>query len=56
MEVSVDICIFDINASNDLLNVFAMYHDTYPGGDKFVGEEALWIEQKPFWSMNYAGC
>lgn len=32
-----------------------MYYDTYLGGDKFVGEEALWICEKPYWSMNYAG-
>ena len=32
-----------------------MYYDTYFGGDKFVGEEALWISGKPYWSMNYAG-
>ena len=32
-----------------------MYYDTYLGGDKFAGEEALWISEVPFWSMNYAG-
>lgn len=32
-----------------------MYYDTYLGGDRFVGEEALWISGKPYWSMNYAG-
>ena len=32
-----------------------MYYDTYLGGDKFAGEEALWIAGVPFWSMNYAG-
>ena len=32
-----------------------MYYDTYLGGDKFAGEEALWISDKPYWSMNYAG-
>lgn len=32
-----------------------MYYDTYLGGDKFVGEEAVWINQQPYWSMNYAG-
>lgn len=32
-----------------------MYYDTYLGGDKFVGEEALWISDVPYWSMNYAG-
>lgn len=32
-----------------------MYYDTYLGGDKFAGEEALWISGNPYWSMNYAG-
>lgn len=32
-----------------------MYYDTYLGGNKFAGEEALWISKKPFWSMNYVG-
>ena len=32
-----------------------MYYDTYLGGDKFAGEEALWISDVPFWSMNYIG-
>ena len=32
-----------------------MYYDTYLGGDKFAGEEALWISGIPFWSMNYVG-
>lgn len=32
-----------------------MYYDTYLGGEKFAGEEALWIKDLPFWSMNYIG-
>ena len=32
-----------------------MYYDTYLGGDRFAGEEALWISDVPYWSMNYAG-
>ena len=32
-----------------------MYYDTYLGGDKFAGEEALWISEDPYWSMNYVG-
>lgn len=31
------------------------YIDTYLGGEKFAGEEALWRNDKPFWAMNYAG-
>lgn len=33
-----------------------MYYDTYLGGDRFAGEEAVWIDNIPYWSMNYAGC
>ncbi len=32
-----------------------MYYDTYLGGNRFAGEEALWISDIPYWSMNYAG-
>ena len=32
-----------------------MYYDTYLGGNKFAGEEALWSDGEPFWSMNYVG-
>lgn len=39
-----------IYTENDL-----MYLDTYLGGEQFAGEEALWISEKPYWSMNYAG-
>ena len=31
------------------------YVDTYLGGAKFAGEEALWKEDIPFWAMNYVG-
>ena len=31
------------------------YLDTYLGGEKFAGEEALWVNGRPVWSMNYAG-
>ncbi len=34
---------------------YLMYYDTYLGGEKFAGEEALWIAGAPAWSMNYAG-
>lgn len=32
-----------------------MYYDTYLGGEKFAGEEALYISEKPYWAMNYIG-
>lgn len=31
------------------------YYDTYLGGERFAGEEALWIAEKPYWAMNYIG-
>lgn len=31
------------------------YIDTYIGGEKFAGEEGLWRDGVPFWSMNYCG-
>jgi len=31
------------------------YIDTYLGGPKFAGEEALWNDDTPFWAMNYIG-
>ena len=31
------------------------YYDTYLGGREFAGEEALWKDGVPFWSMNYIG-
>jgi len=32
-----------------------LYIDSYLGGEKFAGEEALWKDGKPIWAMNYAG-
>lgn len=32
-----------------------LYIDTYLGGAKFVGEEAVWYKGAPIWSMNYIG-
>ena len=37
-------------AEHDLL-----YIDTYLGGERFVGEEALWHAVTPLWAMNYSG-
>ncbi|MDT8716818.1 helix-turn-helix transcriptional regulator [Clostridium sp. 19966] len=31
------------------------YIDTYLGGEKFAGEEAVWKEGDPIWAMNYVG-
>lgn len=32
-----------------------MYMDTYLGGRAFSGEEAVWIDLLPVWTMNYTG-
>ena len=32
-----------------------LYIDTYLGGKNFSGEEALWRDDLPLWSMNYYG-
>lgn len=31
------------------------YIDTYLGGESFAGEEAMWQNDSPIWSMNYIG-
>ena len=44
-------------ASHDLQYVEGdyMYYDTYLGGAKFSGEEAVWYRSHPRWCMNYSG-
>ncbi|MBN2811333.1 MAG: helix-turn-helix transcriptional regulator [Spirochaetales bacterium] len=44
-------------ASHDLRYQEAdlFYYDTYLGGERFIGEEAVWIKGKPVWAMNYSG-
>ena len=43
--------------SHDLQYIEGSYQyiDTYLGSAKFAGEEALWKNGVPFWSMNYVG-
>ncbi|MDC7222258.1 MAG: DUF5680 domain-containing protein [Spirochaetales bacterium] len=31
------------------------YLDSYVGSERFSGEEVLYVDQKPYWSMNYMG-
>ena len=31
------------------------YHDTYFGGTRFIGEEVIYVDDKPYWGMNYYG-
>lgn len=32
-----------------------LYIDSYLGGEQFAGEEAVWKDGVPVWSMNYCG-
>lgn len=32
-----------------------LYFDTYLGSLDFIGEEAVWHQQRPIWAMNYYG-
>ena len=32
-----------------------LYLDTYLGGQRFSGEEAVWANGAPVWAMNYSG-
>lgn len=41
----------DYHFENDNLK----FHDTYFGGKKFLGEEIIYLEDKPIWGMNYYG-
>lgn len=31
------------------------YIDTYLGSERFSGEEGIWIDDSPYWAMNYTG-
>ncbi len=31
------------------------YHDSYFGGTDFIGEEVVYLDDKPVWAMNYYG-
>ena len=32
-----------------------LYHDTYFGGENFIGEEVVYKNEQPIWGMNYYG-
>lgn len=32
-----------------------LYIDSYLGGERFSGEEAVWYKEKPVWAMNFSG-
>lgn len=43
--------------SNDLIYEEGKYKyfDSYFGGERFIGEEVLFVADKPVWAMNYSG-
>lgn len=45
------------SCSNDLVYQEGdyKYFDSYFGGERFVGEEVLFVKDKPVWAMNYSG-
>lgn len=46
----------DYHYEESLENKIFEYHDTYFGGDSFVGEEVVYLNsKKPCWAMNYYG-
>ena len=30
-----------------------IYHDTYFGGTRFIGEEVVYVDNEIYWAMNY---
>lgn len=46
----------DYNYEEIIDNKKYIYHDTYFGGTKFIGEEVVYYDSdKPIWGMNYYG-
>ncbi|MDE5539340.1 MAG: XRE family transcriptional regulator [Bacilli bacterium] len=47
---------FDYHYEATLANKKMIYHDTFFGGTKFMGEEVVYCDNdKPLWGMNYYG-
>ena len=47
----------DYHYEEEIRGKKAIYHDTYFGGETFIGEEVVYLDnQKPIWGMNYYGC
>ena len=49
------LCSKDYHYSEKIEDKQFAYHDTYFGGEKFIGEEVVYIDNKPYWAMNYYG-
>ena len=45
----------DYHYEDYIANKKACYHDTYFGGKRFIGEEVVYMDDKPVWAMNYNG-
>ncbi len=46
----------DYHYEGSVSNKKAIYHDTYFGGEHFIGEEVVYLDSdKPIWGMNYYG-
>ncbi|MDR2063366.1 MAG: DUF5680 domain-containing protein [Candidatus Nomurabacteria bacterium] len=46
----------DYHYEAEIDGVKMVYHDTYFGGEKFIGEEVVYAgEGRPVWGMNYYG-
>lgn len=45
----------DYHYEETINNKKISYHDTYFGGEKFIGCEVVYVDDKPFWAMNYNG-
>ena len=45
----------DYQYEETIKNRHYCYHDTYFGGEKFIGCEVVYIDNNPIWAMNYNG-
>ena len=44
------LCSKDYHYSEKIEDKQFAYHDTYFGGEKFIGEEVVYIDNKPYWA------
>ena len=45
----------DYQYKENINNKKYIYHDTYFGGEKFIGCEVVYVDDNPIWAMNYNG-
>jgi len=46
---------YDLQYEGSIDGIPAIYHDTYFGGENFIGEEIVYLNGIPIWGMNYYG-